>query len=82
MVERLYKEQLRELGLFSLEETQVRPHWGLQLPLKGLLGTGWDFWGVQGQELDLMILVVHFQLSSLYDFVIFEQPKFTTFLFL
>ena len=27
-----YKEQLRELGLFSLEEAEGRPHCSLQLP--------------------------------------------------
>ena len=27
-----YEEQLRKLGLFSLEEAQVRPSYSLQLP--------------------------------------------------
>ena len=29
---KFYEEQLRELGLFSLEEAQGRPHCTLQLP--------------------------------------------------
>lgn len=30
-----HEGQLRSLGLFSLEETEGRPHWGLQQPPEG-----------------------------------------------
>lgn len=36
-----YEEQLRELGLFSLEEAQGRPHCTLQLPEESLGGEAW-----------------------------------------
>ena len=36
-----YEEQLRKLGLFSLEEAQGKPYRFLQLPARGL----WQDWG-------------------------------------
>jgi len=33
-----YEEQLRELGLFSLEESEGRPYCSLQLPERRLQG--------------------------------------------
>ena len=33
--EKPYEEGLKSLGLFSLEEAEVGPHCGLQLPHKG-----------------------------------------------
>ena len=47
---KLYEEQLTSLGLFSLEETEGRPHCSYNFPMRGTGEAGTDLTGDQGQD--------------------------------